>query len=120
MLITLRAKSLVSFYQMLISIGHLSCLTMRCRQPLQDGCYSCSTAVEHTPQNLEVIGSNPAGCWALFFFFLFLPTFLRQWSVLKQNPQGGASLSVSCESNLKNGCQAVLPRAKQAQKVQIG
>ena len=29
----------------------------------------CSTAVEHTPCNLEVEGSNPTGLWAFFFFF---------------------------------------------------
>ena len=26
----------------------------------------CSTAVERTPHNIEVVGSNPAGCWAFF------------------------------------------------------
>ena len=37
---------------------------------------SCSTAVEHTPQNLDVVGSKPAGCRALFFIFLSFPTLL--------------------------------------------
>ena len=26
----------------------------------------CSTAVEHTPHDSEVVGSNPTGCWAFF------------------------------------------------------
>ena len=30
---------------------------------------SCSTAVECTTRNREVVGSIPAGCWALFYFF---------------------------------------------------
>ena len=25
-------------------------------------------AVEHTPHDKEVVGSNPAGCWAFFLF----------------------------------------------------
>ena len=29
-------------------------------------CSSCSTAVEHTPRDREVVDSNPAGCWAFF------------------------------------------------------
>ena len=46
-------------------------------------------------KTLEVVGSNPTGCWAIFlFFFLFL---LHQWSVLNQVPQGGASLASCCE-----------------------
>ena len=32
---------------------------------------SWSTAVEYTPQNREVVGSNPAKCWAFLCFFLF-------------------------------------------------
>ena len=32
---------------------------------LKVGC-SCSTAVERMPHNLEVVDSNPAGCWAFF------------------------------------------------------
>ena len=28
----------------------------------------CSTAVERTPQNREVVGLNPTGCWAFFLF----------------------------------------------------
>ena len=43
----------------------------------------CITAVENMPRHLEVVGSNPPGCWA-FFFFLYFPTFLHQWSVLNQ------------------------------------
>ena len=33
-------------------------------------CTSCSTVVEHTPHGKEFMGSNPAGCWAFFFFSL--------------------------------------------------
>ena len=71
------------------------------------------TTVKRTPRNQEVVGSNPAGCWA-FFLLLFLPTFLHQWSVLNQVTQGGASLTLCCESN-KNRCLAVLSGAKQTQ-----
>ena len=42
-----------------------------------DVCVGCSTAVEHTPSNLEVVDSNPAECWAFSpsfdFFSLSLP-----------------------------------------------
>ena len=43
----------------------------------------CGTAVEHIPaeQTLEVVGSNPANCWAFFFSILFLI----------QVPHGGAT-----------------------------
>ena len=74
----------------------------------------CSTAAERMPCNLEAVGSNPAGCWA-FSLLLLLPTFLRQWSVLNQVPQGSASLTVCSERNRKNGCIAEVPGAKQAQ-----
>ena len=64
----------------------------------------CSTAVEHTPRNLEVVGSIYAGCWAFFssfssfnFFYPSLPTFLHKWNVLYQVSQGSASLTVCCE-----------------------
>ena len=60
--------------------------------------HGCSTEV--APRNLEVMGSNPAECWAFFFFFfrflLSLPTFFHHWSVLYQglgqnrSPLGGA------------------------------
>ena len=32
------------------------------------GC-GCSTVVEHSPYNLDAVGTNPAGCLAFFFFF---------------------------------------------------
>ena len=58
----------------------------------------CSTLVELKPRNLKVVGSDPAEGWAfLCFFSLSFPTFLHQWSVLIQVPQGGTSLSVCCE-----------------------
>ena len=31
--------------------------------------YSCSAAVESTHCNHDVVGSNPAGRWAFFFYF---------------------------------------------------
>ena len=56
--------------------------------------FGCGTAVEHTPRNLDVVGSNPAGCWAFLFLLLLLsisslslPTFLHHWIVLNQVPQ---------------------------------
>ena len=64
----------------------------------QLGC-GCSTASEHTPRNLEVMGLNPAGCLAFFTFLLSFPALLLQWSV----PQGRASLNVCCERNKKMG-----------------
>ena len=30
----------------------------------------CSTGVEHTPHDREVVGSYPARCWAFFLFFI--------------------------------------------------
>ena len=60
------------------------------------GC-GCSTAVEHMPLNKKVMGLNPSGCWA-FFSFLSLPTFHHQYSAFSHVPQGGASLTVCCES----------------------
>ena len=50
----------------------------------------CSTVAEHTPQNLEVMGSTPTGSWAFFFFFPPFLTFSRKWSVVNHVPQGGA------------------------------
>ena len=36
-----------------------------------------STAVEHTPQHREVMGSNTAGCWAFFIFSI--PSVVRPY-----------------------------------------
>ena len=79
-------------------------------------------AVEHTPGNLVVVGSNPARCWlffSFFFFFLFflsLPTFLHQCSVLNQVPQKEEHLYLSFVKEIeKNGCLAELPGVKKAQ-----
>ena len=52
------------------------------------------------PCNQEVIGLNLAGNWT-FFFSLSFPTLLLQRSVPNQFPEGGASLSVCRESNIK-------------------
>ena len=65
--------------------------------------------VEHMIRHQEVVGLNPAGCWA-FFLLLSLRTFLHHWSVLNQVPQGVASPTVK----ERNGCLAVLPGGKQA------
>ena len=68
--------------------------------------WGCGTAVEHMPHNQEVVGLNPAGCWAFFFFFL---------------PNQVSQNEMCCERNImqKNGCLAELLGAKQAQKAQI-
>ena len=75
--------------------------------------------VEQTPHYQEIVGSNPASCWAFSFYFSF-PSFYHQWGVLNQVPQGGASLAVFCDSKNKIGCLAVLLGAKHAQYAQIG
>ena len=36
----------------------------------------CSTALEHTPRNQEVAGSNPAWCWAFFLLLSFSSNYL--------------------------------------------
>ena len=51
--------------------------------------------LEHTPHNQEVVGLNPTECWA-FLLHLSFPTFLYQWRVPNQVPQGGAPLTVCC------------------------
>ena len=51
-------------------------------------CSGRSTAVEHTPRNREVVGSNPAGCWA---FSLIYP--LSSASLI-QVPQRGGTLLI--------------------------
>ena len=33
--------------------------------------WAAVVAVEHTPRDREVAGSNPAGCWALFFSLFY-------------------------------------------------
>ena len=60
----------------------------------------CSTEVEHTPHNQEVVGSNPDGCWAFVFFFLSFPTFLHLWNVPYQVHQRGASKTVCWERKI--------------------
>ena len=67
---------------------------------------SGSSVVHRMPRYQKVAGSNPGVgsffllsklemLWALILCFLVIPpfpTFLQQWSVLNQVPQGGASL----------------------------
>ena len=62
--------------------------------------HGCSIVVEHTARNLEAMGLNPAVS-SFDIFSLSLPTFLHQWIVFNQVPQGGASLTVCCGSNKK-------------------
>ena len=72
-------------------------------------------AVEHTPWNLEVVGSNPAGCWAFCSsFYLILFSFTSGVSLIKSLKEVQLYLSVAKEIR-KNGCHAELPGAKQAQ-----
>ena len=49
----------------------------------------CSTAVDGTPHDREVVGSNPAGCWA--FYSLLYPIISAP---LIQVPQGSATLLI--------------------------
>ena len=37
--------------------------------------HGCSTVVEQTPHIQEGVGLIPAGCWAFFFFYIFLLSF---------------------------------------------
>ena len=46
-------------------------------------CHPMAAVVAQRQSNQEVAGSNPTGCWAFLFFFLFL----HQWSVLNQVTQ---------------------------------
>ena len=43
----------------------------------------CSTEVEHMPWNREVVGSNPLGRWAFFYFYLFLLSFTSALSLIR-------------------------------------
>ena len=46
--------------------------------------HGCSTVVEHTPCNQDVMGSNPSWCWAILFFFnLFLLSFNSGVSLIR-------------------------------------
>ena len=50
---------------------------LKYREPLNcdisvDQCSGCCTAVEHTPHNMKVVGSNPAQCWDVFDYISFL------------------------------------------------
>ena len=49
----------------------------------------CGAVVEHTPRDKDVIGLNPAGCWAFLFSSLFY-----QRSVLNKVSHGGATLLI--------------------------
>ena len=49
----------------------------------------CDTGVEHRPRNREVVGLNPARCWAFFFSFLSY-----QYWVHTQVPHGGETLLI--------------------------
>ena len=78
----------------------------------------CNKAVEHTPRNQEVAGSNPPG-WCFFLPLLPFPTFLHQWSDLNQGHQGGVSLTMCCESNTK-WMPSCVPGANTLNKLRLG
>ena len=73
--------------------------TMSRRKPdLIKKCQNCNFIFflqETAPHNSEFVGLNSAVCWAFFFDFLSCPTFLQQWSLFNQVPQGGAALIMS-------------------------
>ena len=80
----------------------------------------CSTAIEHTPRNLEVVGSNLARCQDIYFFFyLFLLSNTSGVSLIRFLKDEHLKLCVVKEIE-KNGCLAELPGATQAEQAQIG
>ena len=64
---------------------------------------SCSTVVEHTPYDREIVGSNPAMCWAFSLLYLISS------ALLIQVPHGGATLLIFLKI-----CLAVQLEANQA------
>ena len=56
-----------------------------------------SAAFEAHSLHQEVMGSNPTGCWA-FFFFEYFPTLFHHWSVLNEVFHRSASVT-AYESN---------------------
>ena len=63
----------------------------------------CSKVVEHMPLEQKLVGSNPAGCLAFFFFFLSFPFSPHAKSV--EFPIPGPSrrcISTNDEMNPKN------------------
>ena len=64
--LSLRASYFLAFLaQFIISVSFLQLPLIKTWIALGSG---CSTAVERMPRNREVVGSNPAGCWAFFLF----------------------------------------------------
>ena len=68
----------------------------------------CSTAVEHTPHNQEVMSLNPTYYWA-FSFYLVLLSFNSRVSLIRTLSE--VHHYFWCESH-KNGCLAVLAGGK--------
>ena len=66
----------------------------------------CSTAVEHMPQDREIVCSNPSGSGAFFASLSY------QKLIVNQVPHGGASLLIFLFK--KYTCLAVQLEAKQA------
>ena len=79
----------------------------------------CSAAVEHSPRNFEVVGSNPAGHWAFSLLLYFLAFYLRvsfikevhlyEMGKFKKNEPSCAALGetgfISSDWGLKSGPQ---------------
>ena len=51
----------------------------------------------NTTHNQEIVGSNPARCWAFFLILLAFPTFLHQCSVVNEVASRRWILNVCCE-----------------------
>ena len=71
----------------------------------------CSIAVEHTIRDREVVGSNPARCWAFFntlSFYVFLSLSISGVSLIRSFTE------VQHSDFLRNNCIAVQLEAKQA------
>ena len=73
----------------------------------------CSTAVEHSPHYLEVVGLNPAGCCLC----LFLLSFTSGVSCIRSLKE--VHLYLCVVNAIKIGCLAMLPGTKQTQLAQI-
>ena len=102
---TSRAQCCKTFYWVnLLKFPFLQKRYCTCTSTLVKSGRGSSTAVERTPHNQEVVGSNPAGCWAFFFnFHIFLLSFTSV--VIYQVPHGVATLTEHAESNKAASCK---------------
>ena len=64
------------------SLGHSMHLIYTTQGIVESKGSSCCTAVERTLQNQEVVGSNPAGYSAFFFFSIYSTLFIWSSAVL--------------------------------------